>query len=94
MFGHRPRLVPRIGEYRYANGREGTHPIRRNIAPGPPKWIKADAVVAPVEAQVRTPEEQAWDRMLAEEGPFCASDALHERDRSFESELARLEVWR
>lgn len=79
MFGRERGTPPRIGEYDYGNGRRGRHPIRRNIAPGPPPWVR-DATVEPVVGEANEPAFE--------------NDAIHgERDRSFESEMAMLEVW-
>lgn len=45
------RLPRGIGGFDYGNGRRGTHPIRRNIAPGAPPWVRTP-LVEPVQAHL------------------------------------------
>lgn len=81
MFGNGRQRPRTLGQYDYGNGRSGTHPIRRNrFLPGPPPWVQRGAPL--VEPVVTTANEVA------------NRDDLHgERDRSFESQMADLEVW-
>lgn len=46
------RLPRGIGEFDHGNGRRGTHPVRRNIAPGPPPWVRTP-LVEPVMASAQ-----------------------------------------
>ena len=78
MFSKRPRERGQLGEYDYGNGRRGRHPIRPH---------RQYAVGPP--PWVRTPTVEPVEGIANE-----SSDATHgDRDRSFESEMARLDVW-
>lgn len=100
LFGNGQQRPQTLGQYDYGNGRSGTHPIRRRIAPGPPPWIR-QPLVEPVTVEANEhpvgyaiPPQEQLPRRVGDIGPFCSVDAIHgERDRSFEDELAGMEVW-